>query len=127
MGERVVLVDDLDGTEGDVQKVYFSLGGSSYEIDLNAGNVERLNSALAPFIHAARPGRPNPGGFTGASRRGRLATEVTPRVKTERDYDLTDLREWAAARGVEVPKRGRIAAPTVEQYKTDAAWHGRER
>ena len=51
----VVMVDDLDGTEGaDVEEVTLSLNGTAYELDLSASNREALNAALAPFVQAGR-------------------------------------------------------------------------
>lgn len=54
MSQRVVVVDDLDQTEG-AQTVTFAIMGRPYEIDLNDKNVEKLEKALAPFIDKARP------------------------------------------------------------------------
>jgi hypothetical protein len=51
----IVLVDDLDGTEGDdVREVTLSLNGTAYELDLSAANREALDAALAPFVSAGR-------------------------------------------------------------------------
>jgi len=57
MAQRVetVMVDDLDGTEGDsVLTVTFTLDGVDYEIDLSADNRHSLMAAMEPFIGAAR-------------------------------------------------------------------------
>jgi hypothetical protein len=51
----IVLVDDLDGTEGDdVQEVTLALNGTAYELDLSAANREALDAALAPYVAAGR-------------------------------------------------------------------------
>jgi len=43
---------------------------------------------------------------------------VSPsRPKSQRDYDIGQLREWAAADGVTLPSRGRIPQTVVDQYK----------
>jgi hypothetical protein len=50
----VKLVDDIDGGDAD-ETVHFSLGDTSFEIDLSARNAARLRGALEPFIDKARP------------------------------------------------------------------------
>ena len=37
--------------------------------------------------------------------------------KRTRDYDIVQLREWAAANDIAVPSRGRIPQAVLEQYK----------
>ena len=54
MAQKVVLIDDLDQTEG-ARTVTFAYNGKPYEVDLSEKNVEKLEKALAPFINAARP------------------------------------------------------------------------
>jgi hypothetical protein len=54
MAQRVVVVDDLDGSEG-ASTITFALQGRPYEIDLNDKNVDKLQKALQPFIDKARP------------------------------------------------------------------------
>ena len=49
-----ILVDDLDGSTGDVATHRFGLGNLRYEIDLSPANRDRLRAALAPFIAAGR-------------------------------------------------------------------------
>lgn len=50
---RVVLVDDLDGTDAD-RTVLFALDGVEYEIDLTDAHARELETALQPFREAAR-------------------------------------------------------------------------
>ncbi|WP_455577964.1 Lsr2 dimerization domain-containing protein [Actinomadura luteofluorescens] len=65
MAEKVIRVDDMDGSEGaDVAKRDFEVLDRTFTIDLNDDNYKRLNEmldALAPFIENAaevkRPGR----------------------------------------------------------------------
>ncbi|MGV3712852.1 histone-like nucleoid-structuring protein Lsr2 [Pseudolysinimonas sp.] len=57
MARRTIiqLVDDLDGTVIDEGRtVTFALGTKTYEIDLTAENVTRLQDALDPYIRAGR-------------------------------------------------------------------------
>lgn len=55
MGERVVLFDDLDGSEGpDVERHVFHFEGVRCEIDLTAANWAKLYLAVKPFLDKAR-------------------------------------------------------------------------
>ena len=50
---RIVLTDDLDGTDA-TETVRFNLEGIDYEIDLSSGNATDLRSKLRPYTGAAR-------------------------------------------------------------------------
>ena len=102
------LVDDLDGTvleNGSGSTVRFSLEGRSYEIDLSDSNVDKLRTALAPFISA---GRSVAGGgrASGARRSSRSS-----------GGDLAAIRSWAQSNGFSVGDRGRISADVREAYE----------
>jgi hypothetical protein len=64
-----------------------------YEIDLSEQHAQELEKALAPHVQAGRvldaPGR------GGRSRKARVDGEATP----------VDVRAWAEAQGIGVPKR----------------------
>lgn len=69
---KVLLFDDLDGSEAD-QTVAFALDGQDYQIDLSTKNVQLLRAALAPFVASARKaGRPT------RSRRARATGHTRP-------------------------------------------------
>ena len=108
MAQRTItiLTDDLDGTESnDVETVSFAFEGAKYEIDLTPTNRHGLETAMAPYLNAAR-------------KAGRTASVGTRRsVASSRDYDPKAVRAWAQANKVEVPDRGRIPAGVVEQFK----------
>lgn len=101
------LVDDLDGTvleDGNGSTVRFSLEGRTYEIDLSDANVDKLRSALAPFISAGRSVAGS-GRTSGGSRRSR-----------SNSGDLAAIRSWAQSNGYSVGDRGRISAEVREAY-----------
>jgi len=100
---NIVLVDDLDGSEG-ASTVSFGLDGATYEIELSEKNAKRLRESLAEYVGAARKS-----GGTRRPRRGASAGGPNPK----------DVREWARANGHNVPDRGRIPGPVREAY--DAA------
>lgn len=106
-----VLEDDIDGGEA-VETVAFALDGNSYEIDLNAENAARLRDAFAPWVGAARrAGRP-------ARPAGRAVAARSASSRAAKG-DLSAVREWARAQGLQVSERGRISAEVQRAY--DAA------
>lgn len=94
---NIVLVDDIDGSEAR-ETVSFALDGSTYEIDLNDDNAQKLRDALAPFIAHAR----RSSGGRGRKRSG----GPTP----------SEIREWARAEGMEVSDRGRVSEEVRAAY-----------
>lgn len=112
MARKIIqtILDDLDGTEG-ADTVTFALDGKSYEIDLSEDNRAALAEALAPYIKAGR--RVSTNSFTpkASSRRAPAAGDGRT--------DLAAVREWAAANGIAVSDRGRVAKSVLDQY--DAA------
>ncbi|WP_400993432.1 Lsr2 family protein [Agromyces sp. GXQ0307] len=105
MAKRVVetLIDDLDGSDAD-RTVSFAFDGDQYSIDLSAANIDKLESALAPYIGAAR----KTAARGGTSRR---------RGASAAGGDTKDAREWLRSNGHQVSDRGRIPAPLMELYR----------
>ena len=99
---QVLYVDDIDGSEAE-GTVRFGLGGTDYEIDLNATNAAAFGKQLAPYLeHARRAGRA-PARRPGRTGAGRQRSG--------------DIRAWAKEHGLAVSERGRIPAGVVEQYQ----------
>lgn len=101
----IVLVDDIDGGEA-TQTISFGLDGSSYEIDLNDSNAEKLREAIAPFVGHARK-------VTGAPKRGgakkSAASSDGPTPK--------EIRAWAIENGHELSERGRVPEEIRAAYE----------
>ncbi|MFD0688562.1 histone-like nucleoid-structuring protein Lsr2 [Actinomadura fibrosa] len=101
MAEKVIRVDDIDGSEGDdVAKRDFEVLGRTFTIDLSDDNYKRLNEmldALAPYIDNAAEVKP--------AGKGRKSARPA-RIK---GYTNGDVREWALREGVEVSERGKIS------------------
>lgn len=110
MAHKIVLVDDLDGTElGDnAVTTRFSLNGAQYEIDLNESNRQKLADALAPFIAAGRRASSGAGAARSASPKKRSGGAKS---------NTSAIREWANANGHPVGDRGRIPANIIEAYE----------
>jgi hypothetical protein len=114
MAEKIVrqLIDDIDGsdiTDGGGERVEFSIRGVSYQIDLSAANVAKLDKALKPFVDAAMR--------VGGARKQR--TPVSGGGGKTSPEQLAAIRDWARQNGYEVSDRGRIKAEVIEAF--DAA------
>lgn len=114
MAQRTLvrLVDDLDGTdiaEGEGETVTFALDGVQYEIDLTQDNAGAMREAFASYVgHGRRIGSSQRAGGTRSNRQassGKRASEETKAIK-----------EWAAANGMQVAQRGRVAQSVVDAY-----------
>jgi hypothetical protein len=117
---RTYLVDDLDGSQEDVENVLLALDGTNYEIDLSASNAGKLRDKLERFVAAASPAktasksaptRRGPGGKAATS------AKAAP-VPSNRDQ-VQAIREWAKSAGFEVSSRGRISKAIQDAF--DAA------
>ena len=88
MAKKVIIVDDIDGTEGDgIVTHRFSLGSDFYEIDLCPQNLLSLRTALEPFVSAGRRVR-------GGNRR---TPEPAPRQQGNSALDFPRQQPLAAA------------------------------
>jgi hypothetical protein len=93
---RVLLTDDVDGTEipsGKGETVVFGLDGKSYEIDLTSKNATALRRAIKPYVDAGRP-------LKGSHTRRAVRSKVGADTRT--------IKEWARANGYAVKDRGRV-------------------
>ena len=96
--KRVIVTDDLDGSEG-AKSYQFAWQNTVYEIDLTDEHRDDLLRALQPYIEAGR-------------RAGRRRTSAAPSSGDDR----AAIRQWARENGYEVSDRGRISAAIVEAY-----------
>lgn len=102
----VSILDDLDETP-DAQPVAFSIDAVNYTIDLAADNEQKLRNLLAPYIAVATKVRQTPSP-------GRTFTRRTP--ERSRDENKA-VRDWAAANGVTIAARGRIAEKVIQAFE----------
>ncbi|ACY96363.1 MULTISPECIES: histone-like nucleoid-structuring protein Lsr2 [Thermomonospora] len=109
MATKVVLVDDIDGHEGeDVAKRDFEVAGAQFTIDLGDANYKKLTEvleALAPYLEKATTVK--------RATRARKSADAAPRL---RGYSNTDVRQWAQAQGIELSERGKIPDEVYEQF-----------
>jgi len=111
MAQQVVVVDDITGEAGASTR-RLRLDGVEYNIDLTDESFASLQEVLRPYLEKAR--------VVPMSKRGKLAGAEgrgTPvRQKQELPAASATIRAWAAANGIDCPKRGRIPASVVERY-----------
>ncbi|MEU6743701.1 histone-like nucleoid-structuring protein Lsr2 [Streptosporangium sandarakinum] len=109
MAQKVILVDDLDHSEGtDVARREFSLLNRTFAIDLSDANQRRLREALGLIEKVLESSRE----VRQASRARRPAD---PPVRL-RGHTTTDVREWAREQGLEVPVRGRVPEEVLDRF-----------
>jgi Lsr2 len=113
VAERIVhqLIDDIDGSEipeGGGERIEFSLRGASYQIDLSAANIAKLDKALKPYISAATKVRKSRGSRVKAAANGNGSASKE---------QLSAIRDWARKNGHEIADRGRIKTEVVEAFE----------
>lgn len=114
MAQRVIMAmtDDLTGEEFDDdqgQTFFYAVQGTQYEIDLTTANVKEFEQLLAPYIAVSRKSKGNAAPKYSGSKAAKAST-------SDKGYDVAELREWAAANGIEVAARGRIKQSTVDEF-----------
>src|SRR3712207_7105948 len=92
MAQRIVLSDDLDGSEA-TQTIHYTVDGQEYEIDLSEENVRRFHEALEPFVSKSREVERQ----AAPARRGR--GDGRQRSGARGRDDIPQIREWAQANG----------------------------
>jgi hypothetical protein len=112
MAQQVVVVDDITGEAGATTR-RLRLDGVEYEIDLTEATFSALQDELRPYLEKARVVPMSKRGKSGSGAEGR-GTPV--RQKQELPAASSTIRAWAAANGIDCPKRGRIPAAVVERY-----------
>lgn len=117
---RVLLTDDLDGTEA-AETVRFGLDGQGYEMELNAKHADKLRTGLAKYIAAARPAavnghQPKRGG---KSQRGARPERYTA-AAVDASVERARIRAWSltdAWSGEPASDRGRLSAALIDAYR----------
>jgi uncharacterized membrane protein len=111
MAQKIILIDDLDGTEAE-QTLHYTVDGQEYEIDLSGKNAASFYQALQPYIDKSREVELP---VVTPRRTTRRSTGTAPASRT----DSAQVRAWATARGIEVNPRGRIKKEILEQYQAE--------
>lgn len=110
---KVMLLCDMeeDGLSAEAEEtVAFSVDGTSYEIELCAEHLAEFNEVVEPWTARARPVR-------GRGRRPvQPAAAVSSRRRRSGGTDLTEVRDWARANGLEVSQRGRVPQRVLDAF-----------
>src|SRR3954452_21588439 len=107
MAQRLILIDDLDESEG-AETITYTVNGQDYEIDLSEEHAQWFYDAFGPYIEKSRrvqrqaASTPRRGGRRRSSGSGR--------------DDIAQIRAWAEANGHEVSGRGRIKKDVIDAY-----------
>ena len=112
MVQQVVVVDDITGEAGASTR-RLRLDDVEYDIDLTDETFAGLQEVLRPYLEKARVVPMSKRSKASGQREGR-GTPV--RQKQELPAASSTIRAWAAANGIDCPKRGRIPAAVVERY-----------
>lgn len=96
-----VLVDDIDGGAAE-RTIAIALDGESYELDLSTAHHHEMVRDLARWMAVAR----------------RVSGDGSPTpFYSETRADPRAVREWARARGIEIPQGKRVPKDVVEQFR----------
>jgi hypothetical protein len=109
MAQKVMLIDDLDGSEG-AETIKYSVDGQDYEIDLSEKNAERFRSMLREFIDKSRQVEQPPVLTLAPARTTRRSSGGSGRD------DIAQIRAWAESQAVQVNARGRIKKEIIDAY-----------
>ena len=102
---QITLLCDLDDGNAEADEtLHFSLGDTTYEVDVCGKHAQQIRDGLQPFVaHARKTSSAN------SSRR---------RQRTAAGRDQTaSVRSWAKDHGIQVNDRGRIPASVVKEYE----------
>lgn len=103
---RTYLVDDLDGSEDDIETVRFSLDRTDFEIDLNPENAGRLREKLERFVEAAHE-----------IKQSKRAVKKQVRTGAGSKEQTAAIRHWAKENGYQVSERGRIPSSVRDAFE----------
>src|SRR3712207_5330087 len=103
--------DDFDDTLEAAERIYFSIRGQKYEIDLTEEHAREFDEALERFVTAAR----------------RVQTQAVVPISRGRGDgrrrsggsgrdDIPQIRAWALGKGMDVSERGRVKRDIIEAY-----------
>lgn len=109
MAQKLILIDDLDGSEG-AETIRYAFDGQEYEIDLSEERAEEFREALHQYIETSRQVGRQPAAQPPPRRTRQRGTGRSGRT------DIPQIRAWAEANGYQVSERGRIKREIIEAY-----------
>ena len=115
MAEKVLLVDDLDGTETGVKRMHFGIDGEHFEVDLSEKNATELRAAVAKFRKVARPLPKR------AGEKPKNSTPASSAARTATGPSAKEIRAWAKRKRIKVSPVGTIPNDVRERYLKENA------
>jgi Lsr2 len=109
VAQRVVLTDDLDGSEA-TQTLNYTVDGQEYEIDLSEDNIQQFHEALEPFVSKSRQVERQAAPARRGSGNGRRRSSAGGRD------DIPQIRAWAESQEMDVSARGRVKKEIIDAY-----------
>ena len=126
MGVRQIRYCDLSGGEEDVESHVLQIDQMRVEIDLAAAEYRTLLEVLGPYIEAGRVeasapdgGRPVAGERAGKAAEGQRSGAASGRVPALTSRERQQLRQWAEAKGMDVPVNNRFKRSLIEQWRQE--------
>lgn len=125
---KTLVVMTCDAHDGDVEAeatVSFSVGATSYEMELCADHMAQFDEAIGRWTALARPiptrrrRAPTTADDTGNSHgaNGSRGSEDSDRAGDDMEaIDWAAVRSWAISQGYEVSTRGRVARDVLDAY-----------
>jgi hypothetical protein len=108
MAQRVVRMDDIDGSEA-AETITYTVNDQNYEIDLSEENAQGFYDVLGPYIEKSRRVARE---AASTRRRGDGRRRSGSRWRD----DIPQIRAWAEANDYEVSARGRIKKEILDAY-----------
>src|SRR3954451_23841078 len=111
MADQIKRVDDLDNNLEAAERIYFTVRGQDFQIDLTEEHAQEFDEALEKYVQAATKLEPQ-------------QTIPITRARSRQSGgsgrdDIHEIRMWAEANGHNVSPRGRIKKEIIKAY--DAA------
>jgi hypothetical protein len=115
VAQRMMLIDDLDESEG-AETIKYSFEGIDYEIDLSEKNAKAFQDALEKYITASRQAPRASLRSSGGGTSARQGTKGRSSGGGSKREDLAEIRAWARNQGKDVAERGRVAQSIIDDY-----------
>jgi len=115
VADQVKRVDDLDNNLEAAERIFFTVRGQDFQIDLTEEHAQEFDEALEKYVNAATKLEPQQAIPITRGRR-RFGTDQQQPARSKQE--VAQIREWAKANGREVSDRGRIPKNVLEAYET---------
>ena len=104
----IEITSDLSGDPA-TERREFTWQGTGYALDMTPVEASDIDEFMAPYIAVAQV------------QKRRAAAGQGKRTRAPRNKETAAIREWAAARGIEINPQGRIPNDVRMQYDAEQA------